>query len=423
MKKPLSLLASLMVLTACGSQTSYAHQPVKLDHQINSPNKLYNTSNSVKLGEKYVKSLQDFALDFYSITDTTENNVFSPLSIATCFSMLGDGSANKTKEEINKMLHYDGSFEYLEDIKNMLARCAIDDPDEDIYLDVSQSVWTSEDESIKQEYVDKLTNYYYAEAYDGVPFANDEAKQLIADWINQKTKDFLNVKKEQFKDLNILTKLVLLNALYAKSPWGIDKLFPVNNNFIHEFTNRDGSKSTKDFMNGEIDNHTYYETEKYVISSLPFKRDMQINFLLPNEGEENILSDKEAIANLINYDKLTEREKATVKWRVPKFKITKNYDLIEYLGKLGLEETLSTSPDFSAMSDLPRGYLYVKSAQHGAGIELDNKGVKAAAYTYVHVAPKSAPPSGIEITLDRPFAYFLTTSEGLPLMLGTINAF
>ena len=423
MKKPLSLLASLMILTACTTSTPYVHQAVKLKHQLNEPNKQYGTSNNAVLSASYVKALHDFSLDFYDTTDTTTNNAFSPLSIATCFSMLGDGSANKTKEEIDNMLHYDDSFNHLEDIEKMLVRCAIDDPSNDVYLDVAQSIWLADKNSIKEEYVNKLTDHYFAEAYDHVPFNTDEGKQLIADWINQKTKDFLDVKKEQFNDLNGLTKLVLLNALYAKSPWGIDKLFPEKNNYDSSFYNRDGTTTNKKFMVGKVERGTYYEEEKYVISSLPYKCGMQINILLPNKGEESVLSNKEAINKLINYDKLDNCLTNDIKWRLPLFKITKNYDLVENLSKLGLEETLSSAPDFSAMTDLPKGMLYIKSLQHGAGIEIDNVGVKAASYTYVHVGSKAAPAPEFEINVDHPFAYYLTTSEGLPLMLGTVNNF
>ena len=154
MKKSISLLAALLVITACTNQAAYTK------NQINSPKKKFNTSNVSKNDDAYIKSVQDFALDFYDVLDVKENQVFSPLSIATCFSMLYEGTDGNTREEIRNALHYEQGDAHLEQIKNMLLKCAIDDRSNKTYLNISQSIWFKDDgSSCKEEYINKLCQF------------------------------------------------------------------------------------------------------------------------------------------------------------------------------------------------------------------------------------------------------------------------
>ena len=140
MKKIISLIAALLVISGC---TNSASGYVKPENQINNPNKVFNRKKVKSSNAKYVESLQTFALDFYKEVYTKDNNqVFSPLSIATCFSMLYDGTNGDTKEELADLLNYNDSFNHLEEIQNMLLDCAINSPANKAYLDVSQSLWS-----------------------------------------------------------------------------------------------------------------------------------------------------------------------------------------------------------------------------------------------------------------------------------------
>ena len=249
-----------------------------LEGQINKPNKQFNTKVEEAVDADYVNALDQFALDFYGLLDNDENQVFSPLSIATCYSMLYEGCDGKTKEELENMLHYDDSFNHLEEIQNMLLRCAINDTEKGTYLDIAQSVWTKKSGIFKQEYIDYLTNNYYAEAFNNIDFATT-GKQLCADWVNSKTNNFLNVQASDFESFNGLTAMVLFNTIYLKSNWGVSDLFAEESNIESEFTNRDNSKSTVTYMRGMNRDSTFYYTDKYTISSLPYCNGISSRFI------------------------------------------------------------------------------------------------------------------------------------------------
>lgn len=418
MKKSISLLAALLVITACTNQAAYTK------NQINSPKKKFNTSNVSKNDDAYIKSVQDFALDFYDVLDVKENQVFSPLSIATCFSMLYEGTDGNTREEIRNALHYEQGDAHLEQIKNMLLKCAIDDRSNKTYLNISQSVWFKDDgSSCKEEYINKLTNYYYAEAFRNIDFMSNAGKKLMADWVNDKAKNFLNVAPESFP-ATPNTLLYLMNAVYAKSQWDIENLFKKSNNSENKFYDINNNSSIKTFMNGKAEGSSYYENDTYRVASLPYKHNLQVNILLPNEGTNysEILKDKEALSNMINFGKQSDLERASIQWILPKFKIICDYDLQDVMTNLGLDETFDKEKvNLSRMSDEPG--LYIENAKHKAGIEINNEGVEAAAFTFVAAGAKSAAPNAsVTFKVDHPFAYYLTTNEGLPLFMGVINS-
>ena len=56
------------------------------DYLLNNPNKIYN-SPVATIDTNYVASVQTFSTNFLNALENKENNLFSPVSIATCFSM------------------------------------------------------------------------------------------------------------------------------------------------------------------------------------------------------------------------------------------------------------------------------------------------------------------------------------------------
>ena len=421
MKKSISLITGLLILASCANQAAYAK------NQLNAPKKVFNAKEVKFSSSDYISSVQDFALDFYKINDSKHNQVFSPLSIATCFSMLYEGTDGDTKEEIRNALHYKGDDSHLNEIKNMLLKCAIDDKGEKSFLNIAQSIWFNGDGGkFKKEYVDKLTDYYYAEVFKNINFTDNKDKQLIADWVNDKTKNFLNAKPDDFQtDIN--TSLYLMNTVYLKSPWPIENLFDKSKNSSEDFTNLDGTKTAQTFMNGSVSNAYYLKKNEYRIASLPYKHNIRINILLPNEtaNYEEVLANEEAIKNMMSFGGSgDDLENAKIIWKLPKFKYTKPYDLKSIMMNLGLKTTFDKNgANLTRMTD--DSNFYISGSYHKAGIELNNEGVEAAAFTYISGGTKSAPPQQPEIInfyVDHPFAYYLTTNEGLPLFMGVMNS-
>ena len=435
-KKFLLPIIALMSISACSSNNavtssfapnqSIINDPVFVDHRLNEPNKSFNSVHQA-LNEEYVSSLKAFSQDFYKAIYSADNAVFSPLSIATCYSMLYDGALEETKEELKAMLHYNDNFNHLEEIQKMLLNTAINDEDNGTYLDLAQSLWIHNKfkDRINKDYFKKMQDYYFAEAYQGV-LESEEMHKMLADYINAKTNGFLDVDKDTFKDYEGI--LWLLNTIYLKAKWV--EAFPKENDRTKKFNNIDGTGNAKvDFMNNTFYS-SYYKTENYMISSLPYYHGFTMTILLPNEGVDyaKVLKDEAAISAMVEYYNTRNHMPATISYSIPKFKVQKSYELKEVLPNLGVELCFDDDKAnlFGLVQDgAAKGNLYVERSKHEAGIEVNNDGTEAAAYTIIEIDEKAASmpePSDVNFVCDHPFAYIINTNDGLPLFMGTVNA-
>ncbi len=424
MKKIMMAVAPLLILTSCANQASLA----KLNKfALNKPNKAFNTVPTKSLDKSYIGSLKEFSIDFLQQTneESIENPVFSPMSIATCFSMAYDAADGETKKEIGELLHYDEeSFNHLEEIKNALLRSAINDAKKNTYLNISQSFWIDQHSTIHEDYLKTLQDYYFAEAYQGdLPNMYNE----VADWINDKTKDYLGVKGEDFQEMLMGATYALLNTVYLKSAWTNE--FKEDRNYKGDFANIGATSTKVTYMETKVEDSYYFTGEGYMISSLPFEHDLQFRMLLPNADANytEVLSNRTALDNLLalplntygvadNASGVTQR--GTVEYTIPQFKVRSKFNLVNMFREMGVVEPFK--PGYADFPKFSGGYI--SAAQHEAGFETNNKGAEGAAYTIIVVAKSAMPEEPIEFKLNRPFAYAVTTKEGIPVFMGKVTS-
>jgi serpin B len=66
----------------------------------------------------------------------------------------------------------------------------------------------------------------------------------------------------------------------------------------------------------------------------------------------------------------------------------------------------------------------VDEITHEAVIDVNEKGCEAAAYTMIDMAPNCPAPDQNQpfvFKADRPFFYFITNTEGVPVFMGIVN--
>ena len=410
------------------STSNYENHDSYNAFMLNAPKKAFNSSDAEKPNQAYVDSLNSLSKDLYNKLFDDDNKIYSTISIANCFSMLYEGAKEESKAELESFLHYDGSFNHREEIKKTLLRNAIDDKKLETYLDITQSFWsdTSFRDDLKQTYIDTLTNYYFAEAFNG-DLSSDAMHGALADYINDKTRGFLNVKKDDFKDFGGV--LWLLNTIYLKSQWS--EVFQESANIKDEFTNLDTSKKEVTFMR-KSEEGMYQKKDTYVIASLPMRYGLCFNVLLPNKDSnyKNVLTNETALNDLHNFTSYKHSKDsvgATINFKVPQFKIQKSIDLTSLLQKMGVNYIFDR--DLANLRDIanlkPNENLFVSKAKHEAGIELKNEGLEAAAYTIIEVSKATSVDPGpmkyIDFFMDRPFAYTVTNQDGIALFTGVVT--
>ena len=412
------------------SSSNYEEHSSYQGFMLNNPNKAFNSDKTTAPNDNYVASLNTLSQDLYKKLYDGDNKIFSTISIANCFSMLLEGAKEESKTELENFLHYDATFNHRDEIKNTLLRNAVDDSKNETYLDITQSFWTDaklKKDQMKQTYIDTLTDYYFAEAFNG-DLSSDQMHSALADYINDKTRGFLNVKKDDFKDFAGV--LWLLNTVYLKSQWM--EAFNEYNNRQDKFTNLSKTDNTVTFMH-KTESGRYLKKDNYLISSISLKHGLSFNVLLPNKDIADysaVLNDAAAVSDLHNfrlYKNFSSASIGLINFKTPQFKIQKSIDLTQLLPKMGVSQIFKPfEANLRDIADLNEGEnLYVSKAKHEAGIEVKNEGLEAAAYTIIDVDTATSidqpSPQYIDFFMDRPFAYTITNMDGIALFTGVVT--
>ena len=399
------------------SQNSQIGEVIK-SSRLNLVNKSTN-NNSVALSDKkYLSSLEKFTTNFANSVFDNKNAIFSPVSIFNCYGMMYEGTSDQVRENLDEVFKYSEIDSLKNSIREVMEILSLEG--ENIRLDTSASFWISDrgSEMITEEYLSTLSDYYYTEAFKG-DFTSYETKEAIASWINDKTNNMFKVNKEGFKFTED-TILALYNTIYLKSSWLNN--FTKELNFEDEFTTLDNSKSNKTFMRNS-ENGSVYHHEQFDIASLGLNGNIKFNMLLPKEGEDYISVFKNNVKNVISYKDL-ESSNYQINYQVPVFDTKSKFDLKRELTKLGINDLFNPTRDYKNMFDLDSLdsdlEFKVSSSRHEAGIDVNNDGIEAAAYTEIGFDEATSVPPILEtydFKLNRPFMYSITYRD-LPLFVG-----
>ena len=105
---------------------------------------------------------------------------------------------------------------------------------------------------------------------------------------------------------------------------------------------------------------------------------------------------------------------------VPKFDVNSTINLKDGFEKMGVTDVFTEgTANFSEITaDMP---IFLTAANQSVRVQIDEEGVKAAAYIEFPGAGSPAPPEEIiDFILDRPFIFAITTAN-IPLFIGTVN--
>lgn len=402
---------------------------VSLNHKFDIPNKyclneVNRTYNNKKLevSDDYKNAIKNFATDYaLNITKNNLNNeIFSPLSIVTCYSMLLEGANGETYNELRNALGFNDSIDIKNEIQKMLNNTFI--KTEQTQLSVNQSIWLDNEyaKNIKEDYLDKLTNYYYAEAYQD-DLKTDNAKKLLAKYINKNTNNLMKIKKEDLSSYNGIMWLV--NTIYMKSKWTAE-FYETKS----DFKNIKGITNTKDFIATKVSYSGIYQSEKSTTFSTSFQHGLQVNFMIPNSIDanfKNFVNDNNNWNNLFNYKK-SRYIAGTVNFKMPKLSVKSSYDLKKELINLGINKIFDeNSADLTGIIEFDDSYnLYVSNTMHKAAIDFNKDGVEAAAVTIIEGNKSTAidpDAKQIDFFLDQPFIYSITDANDIPLFVGIVT--
>ncbi len=351
---------------------------------------------------------------------TTGNRFYSPFSISTALAMVYAGARNETALQMSQTLNFDQSDKFHTDYKNLLGKLH-EGAAGTIKLNIANGLWAQSDYRFLDTYIDIIRSNYTAELKN-VDFKDNAERETIRNeinsWVEKNTSNRIrNILTRG--DLNALTRLVLVNAIYFYGDWA--------NPFTKELTKTrdfrliDGTKDTVPFMN-QGDRFNYFEDSKIQAVEIPYtdnKASMVI--FLPNttDGLTELVKSfdygyyQEVVGSLQSTD---------VSLSLPKFKMDFRFELGGTLSQMGMPLAFSQGgADFSGMTG--NRDLFISKVIHQAFVNVDEKGTEAAAATAVVIdrtmAPHHAEPK--IFNADHPFVFLIRdNTTGSILFMGTI---
>jgi serpin B len=376
-----------------------------------------------------------FSLDLLSVLrdEHGDENLFvSPYSVSVALAMTWAGARGSTADEMAEALDFvlgqddlhpafgslEAEFEQRnEDGQEANVPTGPND-DEDagpaFEFNTANAVWGQDGYPFRDDFFDLLEAYYGAGQtlvdFEGDPEA---ARQRINDWVAEQTEDKIEDLLSA-GSIDETTRLVLTNAIYFTARWQYP--FDEADTRPRTFTALDGTTTEVPTMHQSVETK-YARIEGHQLVELPYANGQtSMVVVLPAAGEFESFEDELTVDRLAVM--LDQANTAEVDLALPKFEIESSFSLVAAMQALGMEEAFGSDADFSGMTE--GGGLFIDDVVHESFVSVDELGTEAAAATAV-VMMDSAPPESVEMTVDRPFLFYVRDQPTeTPLFVGRV---
>lgn len=418
------------------SNGSLVHALNQVDYPDPIPSDNYDALNEAleanSLDKAFLEALSAFANDLacYGIgqqeaDDEHPNICLSPASLYLALALLaqGAGLASQTSEQLLGTLRADDASSLAEGCAKLMralwARTTPEGDERPCTMQVANSVWTRSDIPFEKVFLDRAAESFYAECF-GVDVAEGPAAKeglsaaadSMGEWVAEHTGGAL--KPGFVLDDDWIAGLI--NTVWFKDAW-FDEFNP-NDTFQDVFHAAAGDVSC-DFMTLSK-NCDVVRSGGVTAASLGLMSGASLTFVLPDEeGDPRMLLGRAA-----GIGKLYAMEGAStahVTFVVPKLSFDTKVDLARVCDAMGVVDVFGDDADLSALTSAK---ARVSSVEQGTHFSMDEQGVEASAYTAIMISTMSLEldePEKVELRLDRPFLFRLTSPEGVVLFDGLVG--
>jgi len=352
------------------------------------------------------------------------NVVISPLSAAVNLSMLLNGAAGQTRDEIAAALSLSGWELDAINTANADLVGSMRTPDAGITLSLADSLWVDNQRAkLRPDYMKRMQNSYDAEVAN-LNFSAPIAPRRINSWVARETHGKIPkiIDRIERSDLAFL-----LNAVYFKGRW--THPFDEANTRQHEFTLDSGliRQVARMSQSGRFD---YFETPAMQAIRLPFgDGNFVMHVFLPNRSSS--LRAFEAQLTPEHWRAWQARYASrSGTFELPRFELRSSYRLNEPLQSLGIRRAFEpSSAQLPAMLSTVPGQAgtarsSIFSVRQSAYWKVDEEGSEAAAVTSTEVrtAAVTHQLQPFRMIVDRPFFCAIQNQRsGALLFVGAIH--
>lgn len=325
------------------------------------------------------------------------NSVYSPLSVYITLAMMAEFEEGEGREQILALLGADSIEELRENSYNIWNANYSDDGTVTSIL--ASSLWIDENTVIDEEKIKVLRDTYFSSSYKG-EFGTEELDLAFRAWLNKNTGGLV----DRLSDVKIdsSASMVIASTIMFGARWKDEFSSAKNTNGV--FHSPDGDVECEFMHSGWP--LTYHFGKKFSAIEKTFDVSGKMIFVLPDENVsiDELLENKEFLTFVTDSDEWKQQKEVRVNLSLPKFDIQSDMDLTEPLKALGLTEVEGA----------------IGACRHGAGVKVDEEGVKASAFTYGLLGIAN-PEDEVDFVLDRPFLFIIKGVDGLPLFVGVVN--
>ncbi|XP_058521056.1 glia-derived nexin [Ochotona princeps] len=347
-----------------------------------------------------------------------DNIVISPHGIASVLGMLQLGADGKTKKQLTTAMRY--SVNGVGKVLKKINKAIISKKNKDI-VTVANAVFVKNGFKMEMPFVARNKDVFRCEVRN-VNFGDPaSACDSVNTWVKNETRGMIDSLLSPDLIDGMLTRLVLVNAVYFKGLW--KSRFQPENTKKRTFVAGDG-KSYQVPMLAQL--------SVFRCGSTSTPNDLWYNFIeLPYHGESISMlialptessTPLSAIIPHISTKTIDSWMGMMVPKRVqvilPKFTAVAQTDLKEPLKALGITEMFD--PSKANFAKITRSEnLHVSHILQKAKIEVSEDGTKASGTTAAILIARSSPPWFI---VDRPFLFFIRHNPtGAVLFMGQVN--
>lgn len=340
------------------------------------------------------------------------NSVWSPVNAYIGLAMVAELTEGSSRQQILDLLGTDSTADLRSRVSVIWESSYQDSKNSNETSRLANSLWLQKGLRYQQDTMDALSYHYYADVYQ-TNLKN--AGGAIGAWLNNNTGGLL---KNATADIRPGTVLALYSTIYFQAKWSAQ--FSAANNTRDTFHAPGGDK-TVTYMNKKLATMNYYYGDCFSAVRLGLKNGSSMWFILPDEGytPADVLEDGQYMDMLLG-NGWENFKYMKVNLSVPKFDVSGQQDLAGGLKEMGVTDVFDqNASNFSALtSDAP---IFLTAANQAVRVQIDEEGVKAAAYIEFPGATSPAPPEEIiDFILDRPFL-FVISKDNIPLFAGAVN--
>lgn len=348
----------------------------------------------------------NFAFDLYRTmkdqANATENILLAPVGISTAMAMLSLGLRGETQEEvldsmgfaefINASSKYDTMTIhniFLKLIHRLFRR------NFGYTLRSVNDLYIQRQFPVRSEFKNNMKSYYFAEAQPA-DFSDPGFIAKANERISKITKGLI---KEALVQVDPTTVMMILNCLYFKGTW--ENKFPVEMTQRRSFRLNEKQVVKVPMMQTKANFLATEDNElDCSVLQLPYVGNISMLIVLPYKLGNMWLLERQLTPQVVErwQKNMTNRTRDVV---VPKFKLEKKYDLIEYLKTMGVHELFTQNGNYSGLSDEP---IVIDKFSHQGTITVNEEGTEAASVTTEGFTPLSAQN---RFVVDHPFLFLI----------------